>query len=60
MTHKTTKNAVQRPVIERFENENVIITRFLNGETITEFKPNCDPKVIKMYYQLQQKESYNP
>ena len=41
-----------KPVVETFENENVIITRFLNGDVETEFKPNCDPKIKKMYKQL--------
>lgn len=41
------------PIIEQFENDNVIITKFLlTGETETEFKPNCDPKVKEMYKQL--------
>ena len=42
-----------KPIMEQFENENVIITRFLlTGETETEFKANCDPKVKKMFEQL--------
>ena len=52
MTYNLTKNDIGRPAIERFENENVIITRFLNGDIETEFKPNADPKVINMYKQL--------
>ena len=51
--YKVYKNAIGRPTIEQFENENVIITKFLlTGETETEFKPNCDPKVKEMYKQL--------
>jgi hypothetical protein len=50
--HKVARNDLGTPVIETFENENVKITRFLNGETETEFKPNCDPKVKEMYKQL--------
>lgn len=49
--HRVTRRCGQ-PVIETFENENVKITRFLNGETETEFKPNCDPKVKETYKQL--------
>ena len=41
-----------QPVIETFENENVRITRWANGEVETEFKKGADPKVIKMYAQL--------
>lgn len=41
-----------KTVVERFENENVIITRFLSGDVETEFKPTCDKKVKKMYKQL--------
>lgn len=53
--HKLTKNDAGRPVIETFENENVRITRFLNGETTTEFKPDADPKVISIYKKLIEK-----
>lgn len=42
-----------KPVIETFENENVKITRFLNGEVETVLKPKCDPKVKEMYKKLQ-------
>ena len=50
--YKVTKNDIGTTVVERFENENVIITRYLNGETETEFKPDCDKKVIEMYMEL--------
>ena len=48
-THSLTKNCVGRPVVETFENENVRITRFRNGDVETEFKPYADPKVKRMY-----------
>lgn len=51
-THKVCKNDIGRPVIETFENSNVRITRFINGDIVTEFKPKCDKKVIEMYKQL--------
>ncbi len=42
-----------KPIMEQFENENVIITKFLlTGETETKFKPNCDPKVKEIYKKL--------
>lgn len=44
------------PVIETFENENVRITRYVNGEVETEIKPTCDPKVKRMYELLMKKE----
>lgn len=50
--HSITKNDVGTPVIETFENDNVRITRYLNGEVDTEFKPSCDPKVKKIYKKL--------
>ena len=50
--HKITKNDTGKPAIETFENENVRITRFLNGDVETEFKPNCDKKIIQMFIQL--------
>ena len=49
--HNVVKRCGQ-PVIETFENENVKITRFANGETETEFKPNCNPKVKEMWDKL--------
>ncbi len=49
ITHSLTKNDIGRPVIETFENENVRIIRFLNGDVDVEFKPNCDPKVKRIY-----------
>ena len=52
MKYSITKNDVGTTVIETFENENVIITKFANGETLTEFKPNCDKKIIDMYFEL--------
>ena len=51
--YKVYKNDVGKPIIEQFENNNLIITKFLlTGETETEFKPNCHPKVKEMYKQL--------
>ena len=52
MEHRITKNDFGIPVIETFENENLRITRFVNGDVETEFKPKCDKKVIKMYKKL--------
>ena len=45
-----------KPVVETFENENVKITKWVNGEVETEFKSNCDPKVKEMYKQLHRVE----
>lgn len=56
VTHKLIKNDVGRPAIETFENENVIITRFLNGDVETEFKPNCNKKIKDIYKKLIKKE----
>ena len=51
--YKVIRNDFGTPVFETFENENVIITRFLlTGGTETEFKPNCDPRVKEMFKQL--------
>lgn len=51
--YKIYKNDFGTPIFETFENENVFITRFLlTGETETEFKPTCDPKVKEMFKQL--------
>jgi hypothetical protein len=52
MNHQLCKNDLGIPIIETFENDNVRIARFINGETEIEFKPNCDKKVIEMYKQL--------
>lgn len=50
--HESIKNTIGRPVIETFENDNVRITRFLNGDVETELKPTCDPKVKRIYKKL--------
>jgi hypothetical protein len=52
MEHSLTKNDAGRPVVETFENENVKITRFLNGDVETKIKPIADPKVKRMYIEL--------
>ena len=41
-----------KPVIETFENENVIITRYVSGEVETVIKPNADKKVKDIYKKL--------
>jgi hypothetical protein len=45
-----------KPVIETFENENVIITRYINGDVETVIKPNADKKVKDMYKKLIKQE----
>ena len=53
MEHHITKNEAGKPVIETLDNKHVTITQFpMTGETIIEFKPNVDPKVIKLYKKL--------
>ena len=52
IVYKIVKNDVGTTVIEDFENENLKITKYINGETITEFKPDCDKKILDMYLEL--------
>jgi hypothetical protein len=53
MIHDIIRGTDNTPLIEYYENDNVIITAFCGKwEADVKFKPNADPKVKEIYKKL--------